>query len=62
MTSLSTLRLTNFRSYLQYDLKELASDFVVLTGANGVGKTNILEAVSLFSPGKGMRSGHLSDY
>jgi DNA replication and repair protein RecF len=62
MTSLSTLRLTNFRSYPQYDLKELASDFVVLTGANGVGKTNILEAVSLFSPGKGMRSADLSDF
>lgn len=62
MTSLSKLNLTNFRSYPDYALTGLSSDFVVLTGANGAGKTNILEAVSLFSPGKGMRNADFGDF
>lgn len=62
MTSLSRLHLTNFRSYPNYELAGLSSHFVVLTGANGAGKTNILEAVSLFSPGKGMRNADLIDF
>ncbi len=35
---------------------------IVLCGPNGVGKTNILEALSLFSSGRGMRSAKLSDF
>lgn len=56
------LRLTNFRSYAFLNL-ELSTSFlpVVLTGHNGAGKTNILEAVSFLSPGKGLRSARLSD-
>jgi DNA replication and repair protein RecF len=48
------LSLTDFRNYagLGLDLKPGA---VVLTGENGAGKTNLLEAVSLFSPGRGLR-------
>jgi DNA replication and repair protein RecF len=34
--------------------------FVVLTGENGAGKTNILEAVSLLAPGRGLRGAALS--
>lgn len=34
---------------------------VVLTGENGAGKTNILEAVSLLVPGRGLRGAALSD-
>ena len=56
MTSVSTLRLRNFRSYDEACLSGLASSFVVLIGPNGAGKTNFLEAVSLLSPGKGLRS------
>ncbi|MFK8033000.1 MAG: DNA replication/repair protein RecF [Hyphomicrobiales bacterium] len=50
----SRLSLTNFRSYqtLSLDLDERP---VVLTGANGAGKTNLLEAVSYLSPGRGLR-------
>jgi DNA replication and repair protein RecF len=33
---------------------------VVLTGPNGAGKTNVLEALSLLSPGRGLRSVKLS--
>jgi len=34
---------------------------VVLTGANGAGKTNLLEALSLLSPGRGLRGARLAD-
>ena len=56
------LRLTNFRSYSFLNM-ELSSSFepVILTGHNGAGKTNILEAISFLSPGKGLRSARLSD-
>ena len=51
---LSRLVLQNFRSYASLDMS-FTKPFVVLHGANGAGKTNILEAISLFTPGKGMR-------
>ncbi|MEL6359444.1 MAG: DNA replication/repair protein RecF [Pseudomonadota bacterium] len=55
------LTLTNFRSY---DFLDLALDGrpVALAGANGAGKTNILESVSLIGPGRGLRGGRLADY
>ena len=61
-TGITDLRLTNFRSYSFLDLK-LDESFlpVVLTGANGAGKTNILEAVSFLTAGKGLRGARLSD-
>lgn len=49
------LVLSEFRSYHALSL-DLDERFIVLTGENGAGKTNILEAVSLLSPGRGMRS------
>lgn len=55
MASLTSLRLTDFRSYDRLDL-ELSSGPIVLFGANGAGKTNLMEAVSLLSPGRGLRS------
>jgi DNA replication and repair protein RecF len=48
------LTLTDFRNYETLRL-EAASDAIVLTGPNGAGKTNLLEAVSLLSPGRGLR-------
>jgi DNA replication and repair protein RecF len=49
------LTLSNFRSYHAATL-ELAQDgAVVLTGANGAGKTNLIEAISLLAPGRGLR-------
>ena len=50
---LSRLTLTSFRNHADLRL-DLASAPVVLTGMNGSGKTNILEAVSLLVPGRGM--------
>jgi len=52
--SLSRLRLTSFRNYATAAL-DLDGRHVVLTGPNGAGKTNVLEAVSLLAPGRGLR-------
>jgi DNA replication and repair protein RecF len=54
------LILTDFRSY-PAAMIEAGAGFVVLTGENGAGKTNILEAVSLLAPGKGLRGAALSE-
>ena len=55
MSYLSSLTLTNFRCYSAAKLADLSSGLIVLYGANGAGKTNVLEAVSLLSPGRGLR-------
>jgi DNA replication and repair protein RecF len=49
------LTLTNFRSYHAASLSLEQAGPVVLTGANGVGKTNLVEAISLLAPGRGLR-------
>ncbi len=49
------LQLSDFRSYPGADLA-LDGRPVVLWGPNGAGKTNLLEAVSLLAPGKGLRN------
>lgn len=58
--SLSSLLLSNFRNY-SYCRIETDTSPVVLTGANGAGKTNILEAISLLTPGRGLRRARLSE-
>jgi DNA replication and repair protein RecF len=51
--------LTNFRTYGALDLTFPARS-VVLTGPNGAGKTNLLEAMSMVSPGRGLRGATLA--
>ncbi len=51
---ITALTLTDFRSYAAARL-EPGSAITVLHGANGAGKTNVLEALSLFTPGRGLR-------
>jgi len=46
----SRLTLTDFRSYAAAAI-EPGPGLVLLSGENGAGKTNVLEAVSLLSPG-----------
>lgn len=57
---LSRLSVTAFRNYASAKLN-LGPEPVVLTGQNGAGKTNILEAVSLLSHGRGLRSAPFSE-
>jgi DNA replication and repair protein RecF len=58
--ALTRLSLINMRCYGDA-LIAPGPGFVVLTGENGAGKTNILEAVSLLVPGRGMRGAALSE-
>jgi DNA replication and repair protein RecF len=53
------LMLRDFRSYAALDLA-LDGALIVFTGENGAGKTNLLEALSLFAPGRGLRRAELS--
>jgi DNA replication and repair protein RecF len=54
------LTLTDFRNYSTLALN-LRPGMVVFTGENGAGKTNLLEAVSLLSPGRGLRRAPYGD-
>src|SRR5690606_35209929 len=54
------LKLSNFRNYTELTLP-LESGHVVLTGENGSGKTNLIEAVSFLSPGRGLRRSAYDD-
>jgi DNA replication and repair protein RecF len=58
--AVTRLVLTDFRNHRAAALAP-GSGFVVLTGDNGAGKTNILEAVSLLAPGRGLRRAPLSE-
>ncbi|MBY0338607.1 MAG: DNA replication/repair protein RecF [Acetobacteraceae bacterium] len=57
---LARLRLTEFRSYGAGQL-EFEARAIVLTGPNGAGKTNLLEAISLLGPGRGLRAAKVAD-
>ncbi|MBS28315.1 MAG: DNA replication/repair protein RecF [Alphaproteobacteria bacterium] len=59
-THVSRLDLTNFRSYPALRL-DVGPQPVLLTGINGVGKTNLLEALSFLAPGRGLRRAALPD-
>ena len=59
--AVTQLRLSNFRSYASGALA-LSGAPVVLAGPNGAGKTNILDAISLLSPGRGLRGAKLSEH
>jgi DNA replication and repair protein RecF len=54
------LNLTHFRNYRAASL-QTRGDVVALVGPNGAGKTNCIEAISLLSPGRGLRRATLED-
>jgi DNA replication and repair protein RecF len=58
---LTRLNLTNFRSYPALTWRP-AARITVLTGPNGSGKTNLLEAVSLLVPGRGLRGARIAEF
>ena len=53
------LSVSNFRNYSKVSL-EPSQQMVVLLGNNGAGKTNLLEAISMLSPGRGLRRAQLT--
>ncbi|MBP7816364.1 MAG: DNA replication/repair protein RecF [Phenylobacterium sp.] len=59
-TALTRLTLTDFRSYGRAELP-LDGRPVYLIGPNGAGKTNLLEAISLLTPGRGLRGASLAE-
>lgn len=59
-TAILTLGLSHFRSYRTAEL-ETGGGSVALYGANGAGKTNVLEAASLLVPGRGLRRAQVED-
>ena len=54
------LTLTNFRSYHAAQI-DVGTAPVVLVGPNGAGKTNLIEAISLLAPGRGLRRATLDE-
>lgn len=59
--SLGRLILSDFRSYPRLDLALAPTPLVALIGENGAGKTNVLEALSLLAPGRGLRRAEIAD-
>ena len=60
MTAVTRLALTDFRNHRDA-LVEAGGGFVLLSGPNGAGKTNVLEALSLLTPGRGLRQVPISE-
>jgi DNA replication and repair protein RecF len=58
--SVRRLTLSDFRSYAALDCR-FETRMIALFGENGAGKTNLLEALSLFSPGRGLRRAELAE-
>ncbi|HEX4371145.1 MAG TPA: DNA replication/repair protein RecF [Rhizomicrobium sp.] len=59
--AVTRLTVANFRSYAAAELNT-AGAAVVLAGPNGAGKTNLLEAISLLAPGRGLRGAKLAEH
>ena len=60
MLRLTRLTLTQFRNYSALTCRP-AARISVVTGPNGSGKTNLLEAVSLLQPGRGLRGARIAE-
>ena len=58
---LRKIRLLNFRNYREVNF-EIQNEPVVLIGKNGTGKTNLMEAISLLAPGRGLRRANTDDF
>ncbi len=59
-TSVARLTLTDFRSHAAAHIIA-GPGLVIVTGENGQGKTNLLDAISLLAPGRGLRGAPLSE-
>lgn len=61
VAQLHRLKLSQFRSYQDLDIK-ISAGPIVLTGLNGAGKTNLLEAISMLAPGRGLRRANRDEF
>ncbi len=59
-SSITKLKLVNFRNHSNFKLNAEGKSFIIY-GANGSGKTNVLEAISTLAPGRGFRNASLAD-
>ena len=59
-SGVTRLTLTDFRNYAYLRINAHMGP-IVITGENGTGKTNILEAISFLTPGRGLRGARLAD-
>lgn len=59
-SGVNRLTLTDFRNYASLRFEPDICP-IIITGENGSGKTNILEAISFLTPGRGLRSAKMSD-
>lgn len=53
--AITSITLTNFRNHNDFS-NTAGRKYILIAGSNGIGKTNILEAISLLSPGRGFRN------
>lgn len=60
MPAIAHLALRDFRSYADLSLA-VDAPIIALAGENGAGKTNVLEAISLLSPGRGLRRAEFAE-
>jgi DNA replication and repair protein RecF len=60
MLRLTRLRLTDFRSWSSLEA-HFGASIVAIAGENGAGKTNLLEAISLLGPGRGLRGARMGE-
>src|SRR5215475_1576411 len=63
MTAAARIRRLTLTDFRNYHAASVVADrrMIVLVGANGAGKTNILEAISFLAPGRGLRYATLED-
>ena len=61
LNMIETLVLTDFRNHTMCRIKTHGRANVIITGPNGAGKTAILEALSILSGDRGMRSAQMTD-
>ena len=59
-SGVTRLTLSDFRNYRNLRIEANIAP-IIITGENGSGKTNILEAISFLTPGRGLRSAKLAD-
>jgi DNA replication and repair protein RecF len=57
---LERINAENYRNFSNIAI-EFKNGINIIIGSNGSGKTNILESISLLSPGKGLKSAHFND-